>query len=136
MILGIIGIVFFGLMSIIGILLISLQNNLSYRHAIESSAASNPSANTTNINDMLANIAQSGWLIFIGSSIAFLLGFIAAVYIKGNKKPKTSGILFLVSAAIALILTKGGDFLPDILYIIAGIMALMRKPKKTQNESY
>lgn len=128
MVLGIIGLVFYGLIAIYGIFLISLQNNTSLKNALISGASKSPSNSPVNMSKMIETAAQSGWMIFIGTGLAFILGLMAVVYIKGNKKPKASGILFLVGAAIALVLTKGGGFIPDILYIIAGIMALVRKP--------
>jgi hypothetical protein len=50
--------------------------------------------------------------------------------IKGNKKPVLAGILFIAGAVLTAIISIGFGFVPAILYLIAGIVSLVRKPKK------
>ncbi|MBM0065765.1 DUF4064 domain-containing protein [Alkalicoccobacillus gibsonii] len=58
--------------------------------------------------------------------IAGILGIIATIFVK--KKTKLAGILFLVGGVIGIV-----SVIPAILYVIAGIMALVRKaPQATE----
>jgi len=54
---------------------------------------------------------------------------LAVIFITKNRKPVLSGVLFIVSALIIGIGTFGAGLVPGILYLISGIMALVRKPK-------
>lgn len=63
-----------------------------------------------------------GGLLVIGI-ITLVLAIIGGVFI--NKKAKTAGILLIIAGAISLL----GNWLVAILWIVAGIMLLVRKPK-------
>ncbi|MEK4566577.1 DUF4064 domain-containing protein [Alkalihalobacillus sp. FSL R5-0424] len=56
--------------------------------------------------------------------IAGILGIIATIFVK--KKTKLSGILFIVGGVVGI-----ASIIPAILYVIAGIMALVRKAPTT-----
>ncbi|TSB45005.1 DUF4064 domain-containing protein [Alkalicoccobacillus porphyridii] len=64
-------------------------------------------------------------MIYIGSLV---LGIIATVFVK--KRTIMAGVFFLISGVISLV-----TFIPAILYIIAGVMALVRKPTPKQLNS-
>lgn len=57
-------------------------------------------------------------------AIAGILGILATIFVK--KKTKLSGILFLVGGVVGI-----ASVIPAILYVIAGIMALVRKAPQT-----
>ncbi|WP_059104209.1 DUF4064 domain-containing protein [Shouchella shacheensis] len=67
----------------------------------------------------------------IGALVA-IAGIVAVVLVK--KKPIAAGVIFLVSAVVAGFFFAIMIFplVPIILYIIAGIMALVRKPPREQ----
>lgn len=56
--------------------------------------------------------------------ITLILAIIGGVFI--NKKAKTAGILLLIAGVITLL----GNWIVAILWIIAGIMLLVKKPKR------
>lgn len=56
--------------------------------------------------------------------IAGILGIVATIFVK--KKAKLSGILFIVAGVVGI-----ASIIPAILYVIAGIMALVRKAPVT-----
>ncbi|GGH76829.1 putative Tic20 family protein [Pullulanibacillus pueri] len=76
------------------------------------------------IHDMVAAMNHLGSYLIILASISIILAIIALVCLQGNKKPKLAG-LFLIIAAVSSIITV----VPFILYLIAGILALIKRPK-------
>ncbi|SDI57901.1 DUF4064 domain-containing protein [Natribacillus halophilus] len=67
-----------------------------------------------------------GWWAFIVHAVGLVLGIIGLV--KLINRPKTAGILFLVSGGGMLLFTMGIALIYAALFIIAGIMCLVRKP--------
>lgn len=76
------------------------------------------------INNTVDMLGSIGTYLIVLSVISIILTIIALVFLKGNKKPKLAGWLFIISGIISLM-----EVIPGILYIIVGIMALARKPK-------
>lgn len=79
-------------------------------------------------SSFLSAIAGFGWFLAILSLVGVVAGIIAIVFFRGNKKPKAASIILLISAVVLLIGTVGLGFLPFVVYLIAGIMGLVRKP--------
>ncbi|AXF56212.1 DUF4064 domain-containing protein [Salicibibacter kimchii] len=75
-----------------------------------------------------------GWWIFCMHLIGLVIGIIAVI--KLNSNAKLAGILFLVSGGAMLILTLGTSFIQSVLFIIAGIMCLVRKSPVPQKEEH
>ncbi len=136
MILGIVGAVFYALMCALGIFLIWLNGNEQLKQTIQDSASHNSSIKTPINTSMMNQITSGGMTLLIASIIGLVLGIIALVLIKGNKKPKISGILFIVAGGLSVLISGGSGMLPAILYVIAGIMALARKQNKPLEEGY
>ncbi|KYG25612.1 DUF4064 domain-containing protein [Alkalihalobacillus trypoxylicola] len=128
-ILGIIGILGYGLASLIALLVIFVQTD---EQAFRDLLASEPSIEVTgSIDQMIADLnSVSGglWLAII--ILAVICGIIAMIVLKGNKKPKLAGILFLSSAVISTIVTGGAALFGAVFFLIAGIMSLVRKPQQ------
>lgn len=61
--------------------------------------------------------------------ILSILGIIGAAIVRG--KTKLSGIFMVIAAVGGVICISAFYILPGILLIIAGLMALLRKPKNT-----
>lgn len=69
-----------------------------------------------------------GWFLVILGVLGTISGIIAIIWFKGNAKPKAAGIILIISSIVILIGTVGFGFIPFLLYLIAGILALVRKP--------
>ncbi|WP_373895096.1 DUF4064 domain-containing protein [Virgibacillus natechei] len=133
-VLGIIGAVVYGFFGLIGGAMIWLQNNeaLLQQSLEEGSQQQGSEISTEEFNEFIELMGSSGTMMLVFSIIAIILGIIAMVFLKGNKRPKTAGIIFLVAAVIGFFVF-GIIFgiMVGIFYIIAGIMCLVRKPKTT-----
>ncbi|MFS0637314.1 DUF4064 domain-containing protein [Mesobacillus foraminis] len=120
-ILAILGILGYGLLAGLGSLMVFLQNNEEFLSEMESVGGEEV--------EMAMNAMESGGIMFITASIlAILLGIVAIFMVKGNKKPKPAGILFLVTAILVSVVTVGIGLVPGIFYLIAGLMCVVRKP--------
>ena len=79
--------------------------------------------------DMLLNFMIGfGWIVFIALLIAFVLGIISIFFYVGNKKPKAASIIAIVTGVVVGLGTMFTGFLPALLFVIAGIIGLVRKP--------
>ncbi|MBD8007003.1 DUF4064 domain-containing protein [Bacillus norwichensis] len=127
--LGIIGIILSALMSLGGILLIWANQSGEIKTAMEDEFTSDPSLelNSGDVSMVLDAFGTFGWAIVVASIIGIILGLIGVISIKGNKKPKLAGSMFIIGAVLTGIISVGFGFLPAILYLIAGIMAFARK---------
>ena len=134
-IMGIIGIVLSALFSIMGIVLNMGMNSPEIMSQIEEGMENDPNLQSSgmtagDMNSML-EVAQSmgSYLVILGI-IASILGIIAVLTIVKNKKPVLSGIMFIIASLVIGLGTIGFGFVPGLLFLIAGIMAFVRKPKK------
>jgi len=62
------------------------------------------------------------------AALMSVLGLVGAVFVRS--RPKASGILLLVSGIVGIIVALG-FYVGALLLLIAGILALVRKPKTT-----
>lgn len=132
-VLGIIGALGYAFMAAIGGFMLWMQNN---RDLIESEMTTGTGDPTTDFSmeefetamDMLS---AGGWIVLISAIVAIVLGIVAMVLLKGNKKPVVAGIIFIATAIIISITTTGLGVIAGIFYLIAGIMCLVRKPQTT-----
>lgn len=129
-VLGIIGALGYAFMAAIGGFMLWMQNN---RDLIETELTTGTGDPTTDFSmeefeaamDMLG---AGGWIVLISAIAAIVLGIVAMVLLKGNKKPVVAGIIFIATAVIISITTTGLGVIAGIFYLIAGIMCLVRKP--------
>src|SRR5699024_10688726 len=82
------------------------------------------------VEAVIASINQVGASILILALLSVIAGIVAIVLLKGNKNPKAAGIILIVTAIIAIIFTQEFMTIGGIFYVIAGILALVRKPKQ------
>ena len=135
-VMGVIGIILSALFSIIGIVLNMGMSNPEVMSQLEEGMESDPNIQNAEMTagdlSSIINAAEStgSYLVILGI-IASILGIIAVLTIVKNKKPVLSGIMFIIAALIIGLGTIGFGFVPGLLFLIAGIMALVRKPKKT-----
>ncbi|WP_053217481.1 DUF4064 domain-containing protein [Virgibacillus senegalensis] len=126
-VLGVIGAVLYALFTFFGIVLMTLKGNEAFIQEMENAFAEQGMENMG--GDISQMIASGSWYLIIVSLLAVILGIVAVVFLKGNKKPKTAGILLIITAVLTFVLFMGMSLIPALLYLIAGIVALVRKPQ-------
>ncbi|MBY7142329.1 DUF4064 domain-containing protein [Virgibacillus sp. NKC19-3] len=130
-VLGIIGALVYGFLGIIGGAMIWLQNNEALlQESLEEAPQQGGEISAEEFNEVIEVMGSGGTMMLVFSIIAIILGIIAMIFLKGNKRPKVAGIIFLASAVIGFFVF-GIIFgiMSGVFYIIAGIMCLARKPK-------
>ncbi|GIP60542.1 MULTISPECIES: DUF4064 domain-containing protein [Paenibacillus] len=124
--LGIIGsiiVVFIGFFG--GVSLVLTKNDEFKTRLNENLNTIQSDTNAVSIIDSLQNAA--GMLLW-SSIISFILVLIALFNLKKNAKSTLAGILFILSAIVIFISSFFVGFVPGVLFIIAGILALTKKP--------
>ncbi|ANU22024.1 DUF4064 domain-containing protein [Planococcus donghaensis] len=130
MVLAIIGVLGYVFTAGIGSLMIWLQNNRGVmEESFNEMAAENPEMGMGDFDEMLDMLGTGGWFLTVSSVVAIILGIVAMVLLKGNKKPVVAGIILIATAVIVAFVSGGAGVLAGIFYLIAGVMALVRKPK-------
>lgn len=129
-VIGILGVLAYALTAALGGLMIWLQNNRGImEESFNEMAQEDPDVMMADF-DAVLDLLGTGGLLLLGTSIvAILLGVVAMVLLKGNKQPVVAGIMLIAAAVIGSFVTGGAGILPGIFYVVAGIMALVRKPK-------
>lgn len=130
-VLGIIGAVIYGFFGLIGIGMIMLQNYDEFSENVyQELVASNPEVNFPDYETMLETLSFNGTMIAIVSILALIAGIVALVFLKGNKRPKAAGIIFILTGVISALGLLEMALFASVFYIAAGIMCLVRKPKE------
>lgn len=131
-VLGIIGALIYGFFGLIGGAMIWLQNNEDLlQQSLEEAPQQGGEISAAEFNELMELMGTSGMVWLISSIVAIILGIIALVFLKGNKKPTAAGIIFIATAVIGFFVFGFiFGFMSGIFYLIAGIMCLARKPKK------
>ncbi|MUK89747.1 DUF4064 domain-containing protein [Ornithinibacillus sp. L9] len=130
-ILGIIGAAFYAFLAVIGGSAIWLKNNPDL---VQEALDQSPEDLGISASELAATMGSGGVFLVVSSVIAIILGVVAMVLLRGNKKPKVAGIIFIATSVIFTVITFGGGIFAGILYLIAGIMCLVRKPKQLIEE--
>jgi hypothetical protein len=127
-VMGMIGILFSVMFAVMGF---ALNDKFEEVQAeIEREFSRDLSLSAADINQIMEILDSLGQFLLGLGLISTVLAVIAVVSIKGNKKPKMAGIFFILAALVIGLGTFGAGFLPGLLFLIAGIMALVRKPKE------
>lgn len=129
LVLGIIGIISSAMMSLVGMIFIWANNSDDFKLFFEEEFASDPAMeiNPDEMALVMEGLGSFGWAVVVASIIGFILGLVGVICIKGNKKPKLAGWVFIIGAVLTGLISVGLGFVPAILYLIAGIMAFARK---------
>ncbi|PKH12053.1 MULTISPECIES: DUF4064 domain-containing protein [Planomicrobium] len=131
-VLGIIGALGYAFMAAIGGFMLWMQNN---RELMEETmtGTGDPTTDLTmdEFDAMIDLMGAGGWVLLASAIGAIVLGIIAMVLLKGNRKPVIAGIIFIATAVIVSFVTTGVGVIAGIFYLVAGIMCLVRKPKTT-----
>ncbi|MFP7170034.1 DUF4064 domain-containing protein [Terribacillus sp. 7520-G] len=79
--------------------------------------------------DMIADMASSiGIFVIIVSVICAILGIVAAFRLKADRKQVGLGVMLIIVALVGSIATFLSGFIGGVLYTIAGILVLARRP--------
>ncbi|MFD1068130.1 DUF4064 domain-containing protein [Oceanobacillus locisalsi] len=123
-VLGIIGILVYGLVTALGGFMLFLQNN---EGLLQDAVEETPQASFEDLNMVMEGMGTGGWALVITSILAIVLSIVAMVLIKGNKRPKIAGIILIITSVLGTIFTVGIGIFPGIFLLISGIMCLARK---------
>lgn len=131
-VLGIIAAVLSGLGIILGIVLLFVDAS-----ALEEAnqMIQEEGGETLNAQDMAAQFTAFGISLIIFSAIATILAAVGVFLLKRNKRSVASGILFFLAAIAGFIAVNLFAIVHFILLVVAGIMAIVRKPDTPADNS-
>ena len=135
-VLTIIGACFFVFLTLFGFMFVGLGDNNEFTQEMESIAAEDPTLEGVDMGIITDMVTSGGWYFIIVSILALILGVVSLFLLKGNKHPKAAGILLIVVAVLTTLATFLISIIASILYLIAGILCLVRKEKETFNPEY
>ncbi|MFC2947802.1 DUF4064 domain-containing protein [Virgibacillus sediminis] len=135
-ILTIVGMLAYLFFAVVGGFMVWMGNNRSLLQELPSEMSrQGMEMSEAELNSMVEMMGNSGLLFLITSLSAVILGIISLILLRRNKKPKPAGIILIVTAVISSVIMFIAGFAGGLFYLIAGIMALVRKPKPAiQNE--
>lgn len=127
-ILGVIGIITYGLITALGGFMLFMKNNSE--ELFQEFTNQDTGMGLSDFEATIDVLGAGGWLFIITSILAAILGVIAIFLVKGNKKPKTAGAIFIIVCFLGAFVTVGLGIIPGIFYLLAGIMCFVRKPSQ------
>lgn len=136
-VLGIIGIVVYAFITLLAAFMVWMQNNEDKVKDLMKEAADESSESVMSpeeIDEMIESMGSSGWPLLIAGILTVILGIVALVFLKGNKRPKLAGIILVALAVLSLFVFGGFALFGTVPYLIAGLMCLIRKPPKPLEE--
>ncbi len=136
-VLTIVGILLYALPLVVGFMFRSLNNNPQLREDFMAAMEQAPNAQelqNVNMDEMFNFMGTFATLLIIAAIIAIALGILAIVFLKGNKKPKAAGIILIVTAVVFTLATVFIGLFGSAAFLIAGIVALVRKTPKPSDE--
>lgn len=134
MTLGIIGLVFSLIGVIFGMMFSSAIKDPAAKAELEKALIdSDPSADAEMMETAMSIFEFAGAFLTVAAVLGLIFGLIAVLTVK--KKNKLAGGMFIAGAVLVTILSVGFGFIPGILYLIAGIMCFVRKPKPQMTEA-
>lgn len=136
-VLTIVGILLYALPLVVGFMFRSLNNNPQLREDFMAAMEQAPNAQelqNVNMDEMFNFLGTFATLLIIAAIIAIALGILAIVFLKGNKKPKAAGIILIVTAVVFTLATVFIGLFGSVAFLIAGIVALVRKTPKPSDE--
>ncbi|QKY71069.1 DUF4064 domain-containing protein [Lentibacillus sp. CBA3610] len=137
-VLSVIGALIYGFFAFIGVSMVWLFNQETFWDQTSEELKQQPDINSGDVEVALEALQGSGqgsgWFLIIASVIAVIMGIVAIILVKGNKKPKAAGIILIVAAVLGSLTVLG--IFGGIFLLIAGIMCLARKapPANTVTE--
>ena len=78
--------------------------------------------------DQILSFLSNGTLVILAISVlCAVLGIVSLFKLKGDRNPKSAGKILIITAIFGTILTLFTGILGGLPYLIAGIVALVRK---------
>lgn len=131
-VLSIISMIVYTFTALIAVLMnnVVIDNEENIQKVIQTVKDKNPNATMEEVNFSIDFLSTYVWLMIITSILAMGLGIVALILLHKYQRAKVAGTLFLVMGILGIILTIPLGLLSGPLFIIAGIMCLVRKPKQ------
>ncbi|UOR10462.1 DUF4064 domain-containing protein [Halobacillus amylolyticus] len=125
----VIGLVIYGLTAVLSLVFLNVQDNPGWRADMQSilNQDQNMEQAQISVDQIMEGVASVTWIIIISALVAVILGIVAVVFLKGNKKPKPAGIILIITGIVTTIGTIGFGLFGGLAFLIAGIIALVRK---------
>ncbi|MBU5265547.1 DUF4064 domain-containing protein [Virgibacillus proomii] len=124
----VIGMVIFGLM-VLGAASFLFADNATVEQLIEEVMQKTPETDLS-AEEVTAALESGATTLLIVSIVGIVLGGISIFLLIGNKNPKIAGIILLITAVLGTVLTAFYGLFAGAAYLIAGIIALVRKEKQ------
>lgn len=121
----VIGMVIFGLM-VLGTASFLFADNAAVEQLIEE-VMQEEQETALSAQEVTTALESGATTLLIVSIVGIVLGGISIFLLIGNKKPKTAGIILLITAVLGTVLTAFFGLFAGAAYLIAGIIALVRK---------
>lgn len=134
----VIGILLYAIPVVLAGILLSVKDNPQFRAEIERGINTAPNADelgNINMDQMIDFLGTFTTVILVAAVLAIALGVLSIVFLKGDKKPKAAGIILIITAIVMTFGTVGLGLFAGVAYLIAGIIALVRKKKKPIEET-
>lgn len=134
LVLGIIGVVF----NVLGAILVGLFMGVA-GNSINEQIKNDPTVTAEDVALASNFVDGLGWFYVIVCVIGAILGVVGILLLRRNSSAIASGVIFIVAAVLITFLTFFVAIIPAVLYLVAGILAIVRKPIDTNEntiESY
>ncbi|TYS69795.1 DUF4064 domain-containing protein [Sutcliffiella horikoshii] len=128
----VIAVIISGLTALFGVLMNLGMSDPEFTEIMEEEMTADPAMEGMDMGGFMDLLSMAGPTLLTVGIISLILGVIGIIAIKGNKKPVLAGIMLILAALVIGIGTLGFGIIPAVLYLIAGIMAFVRKPKVTE----
>lgn len=118
-----------------------VKDNPQIRQQVENAVreaenSQNIEAMPMDVNQLFNVLGTFTMVILIAGILAIGLGILAIVFLKGNKKPKAAGIILIISAIVMTFATFALGLFGGAAYLVAGIVALVRKSTKPLEDEH
>lgn len=134
-VLAVIGILLSGLFAIVGVAINYLMDNPEFLEELNQGLSSDPNLSESELNAAMGLVELLGPSLLVVGGLTVVLGIIGIIAISKNRKPILAGVMLVLAALVIGIGTLGVGFLPAILFLVAGIMSFVRKPKTPPYET-
>ena len=124
-----IGILMYGLLTIVSIAIFSnFKENPESKNLIQE-FLTDENIKEVNADQVLSLLSNGTIFILVISVLCIVFGILSLFTLKGDRDPKLAGKILILTSILGTILTLFTGILGGLPYLIAGIIALVRKSK-------
>ncbi|RWZ52365.1 DUF4064 domain-containing protein [Halobacillus fulvus] len=138
-VLTVIGILLYAFPIVVGWVFVAFQDNPQVREEFiiaMNEASGGQEFTNMDINQVWDMMGTFAMFILISSIVGVVLGILSIFFLSKNRRPKTAGIILILTAVVLTFATVGLGLFSGGLYLIAGIVALVRKtPRPVQEDT-